>query len=318
MNCPMRGALAALIAVLVTTAMNAQDVPTAASAQRADILALLNRAETAFDNSDAAALAACWTPKGEFIAPSGEVAEGRSAIEKLYNDAFAGRKQAKLVLRLQRFRMVNDGLALVDAVAEVKPAVPTNGMPLTSFVIVKQDGRWSIESAREVICRTPPQTNRLKDLEWLVGQWSTATSPAGVTVNSTCDWTASQAFLIRKFKVEGKGTLLHGGTEVIGWDPRSENFRSWIFDSDGGFGENTWVRDGKSWLIKYSGTLSDGSTALATHVVTKVDDNTMTMQSKDRSIDGAAQPDVPETKFTKAPPAIPVPKVGAAATPAKS
>jgi uncharacterized protein (TIGR02246 family) len=278
---------------------------------------LLKQVQSAFDTSDAAALAACWTPKGEFITPGGEVAEGRAAIEKLYKDAFGGRKQATLLLHPKRFRMVNDSLALVDAVAEVKPARPTGGTPLTSFVVVKQDGRWLIESGREVICRTPPQTDRLKDLQWLVGEWSTATSPAGVSIHSSCDWTASQAFLIRKFKVDGNGTLLHGGTEVIGWDPRSESYRSWVFDSDGGFGECTWIRDGKSWLIKYTSTLPDGGSVSATHIVTKVDDNTMTMVSKDRTVDGAAQPDVPETTFKKAPPAVPVPKVGAAAAPAK-
>ena len=111
MNCPMRGALAALLGVVAAVAANAQDVPTAASAQREEILALLKGAQSAFDNSDAAGLAACWTPKGEFIVPSGEVAEGRSAIEKLYKDAFTGRKQATLLLHIERFRMVNDGLA---------------------------------------------------------------------------------------------------------------------------------------------------------------------------------------------------------------
>lgn len=72
----------------------------------------------------------------------------------------------------------------------------------------------------------PPQTNRLKDLQWLVGDWASAATPVGITMHTTCDWTANQAFLIRKFKVEGKEAMLRGGTEVIGWDPRGESFRS--------------------------------------------------------------------------------------------
>ncbi len=39
----------------------------------------------------------------------------------------------------------------------------------------------------------------------------------------------------------------------------------------------------------------------ATHMLTKVDDNTMTIQSKDRTINGVVQPDVPETTLKKAP-----------------
>ena len=101
--------------------------------------------------------------------------------------------------------------------------------------------------------------------------------------------------MIRKFKVESKEAILHGGTEVIGWDPRTSRIRSWIFDSDGGFGENVWVHDGNRWLIKYSGILADGSEASATHILTNVDAATTTLQSKDRVVNGAAQPDIPET-----------------------
>ena len=108
-------------------------------------------------------------------------------------------------------------------------------MPILSSC--KQNGRWLIESAHETIAHLPPQTNHLKELEWLVGDWSSETSKTGITLRTACDWTANQAFLIRKFKVEGKEALLHGGTEIIGWDPRANRIRSWVFDSDGGFGE---------------------------------------------------------------------------------
>ena len=117
---------------------------------------------------------------------------------------------------------MNEGLALVEAVAEVKPAVATGGAPVASFVLVKQNGRWLIESARETISHLPPQVNHLKDLDWLVGDWSSETSKAGITLRTVCEWTANQAFLIRKFKVEGKEALLHGGTEIIGWDPADQ------------------------------------------------------------------------------------------------
>lgn len=32
------------------------------------------------------------------------------------------------------------------------------------------------------------------------------------------------------------------GTQVIGWDPAAGTIRSWMFDSDGGFGEGTWSK----------------------------------------------------------------------------
>jgi uncharacterized protein (TIGR02246 family) len=307
-----RVVLAALLAVVMPGTALAQDLSTQGSAQRQEIVNLLKQVETDFANADARALAACWTPTGEFIGPGGASADGRQAIEKLFQQAFADHKQAKLMLHVQRFRLVNDGLALVDAVAEMKPAMATGGTPLTSFVIVKRDGRWMIESAREVTVHMPAQTNHLKELQWMVGDWASATTPVGITMRTNCDWTANQAFLIRKFKVEGKEAMLHGGTEVIGWDPRGECFRSWDFDSDGGFGESVWVRDGKHWLIKFNGTLADGSMLSATHVLTKIDDNTISLQSKDRAINGAAQPDIPEITVKRQAAATPTAKVGTA------
>ena len=65
-----------------------------------------------------------------------------------------------------------------------------------------------------------------------------------------------------------------------------------MFDSDGGFGENQWVHDGKRWLVQYSGTLADGSAVSATHVLTRRDADTLTLESKDRTVDGQAQPDI--------------------------
>jgi uncharacterized protein (TIGR02246 family) len=309
------GTLSALFFVVVTipTAVAAEKTAGEATPTKA-ILALLAQVETSFNEGDAKGLAACWTEKGEFVGPAGARADGREAIESQLKDAFAARKEAsKLQIRVKDLRIVNEGLALVEAVAEVKPAAATGGAPVASFVLVKPNGRWLIESARERITHLPSQVNHLKELEWLLGDWSSETSKAGITLRTSCDWTANQAFLIRKFRVEGKEAILHGGTEIIGWDPRTGRTRSWVFDADGGFGENVWVHDGNRWLIKYSGTLADGSEASATHILTSLDAGTVTLQSKDRVVNGAVQPDIPETTLKREVQAKPAAKAEPAA-----
>ena len=185
------------------------------------------------------------------------------------------------------------------------------------MVLVKQSGRWLIESARETASHAPLDVNHLKELEWLTGDWASETSKVGISLRTSCDWTASQAFLIRKFKVEGKGALLHGGTEIIGWDPRTSRIRSWVFDADGGFGENVWVRDGDRWLIKYTGTLADGSEASATHILAKIDAKTATLQSKDRVVNGERQADVPESTIVRQASEKPAAKAEGALKPAE-
>jgi uncharacterized protein (TIGR02246 family) len=276
--------------------------PAAASAERQGVLRLLTQLESSFNEGDAKGAAACWTENGDFVGPGGARAEGREAIEKQFTEALAARKGSKLQMQILNFRLVNDSLALIDAVPEIKSAAadsPAPAVRTAAMVLVKQNGRWLIESAHETSGRAAAQANRLKELEWLVGDWASETSKAGISLHTACDWTANQAFLIRKFKVEGKEVLLHGGTEILGWDPRANRIRSWVFDADGSFGENVWVRDGDRWLIRYAGTLADGSEASATHVLTKVDAQTATLQSRDRVVNGERQPDVPEVTIKR-------------------
>ena len=271
------------------------------SPERQAILRLLAQMETSFNEGDAKGLAACWTESGEFVGPGGARADGREAIEKGFTEIFAAGKGSKLHVHLLHLRLVNDSVAMVDAVPDIKAAASDAATParIAAMVLVKQSGRWLIESARETGGHAPAEANHLKDLAWLIGDWASEPSQAGISLRTSCDWTASQSFLIRKFKVEGKGVLLHGGTEIIGWDPRTSRIRSWVFDADGGFGENAWVRDGDRWLIKFTGTLADGSEASATHVLAKVDADTATLQSKDRVVNGQRQADVPEATIKR-------------------
>lgn len=305
---PRRFAMvSAMVLVLAAEVCLAQGKKADESAANQDIRKLLGEMEDSFNRGDAKALAACWTPRGEFVGPGGERIDGREDIEKGFQASFAANKNSKLTLRVLSLRVVSEGVALVDALAEVKP-VPAAGEATSALVLVKQDGRWLIDSARDTVRHTASQTQHLKPLEWMVGDWTNeASSNSGVAVQSDCDWTANRAFLIRKYKIEGGGALLHGGTEVIGWDPRARRIRSWVFDFDGGFGENVWVQDGNRWLVQFSGTLGDGRAASATHVFTPLDANTATLESKGRTLNGTPQPDTPKITLKRQaakPPAV--------------
>src|SRR6516162_6909835 len=80
------------------------------------------------------------------------------------------------------------------------------------------------------------------------------------------------------------------GWEIIGWDPVQQQIRSWIFDSNGGFGESAWVNNGEDWLIRASNVLPDGSRSTAENAPTKVDDNKFTWESQNRTLNGEPQP----------------------------
>ena len=58
------------------------------------------------------------------------------------------------------------------------------------------------------------------------------------------------------------------GSQRIGWDPSAKRLRSWVFDSEGGFGEGVWSKSGNQWIAKMTGVTSDGKTASSTNVIT--------------------------------------------------
>jgi hypothetical protein len=74
-----------------------------------------------------------------------------------------------------------------------------------------------------------------------------------------------------------------------------------VFDSDGTFGEGTWSRDEDTWTIKQVGTLPDGKKTSATNIITRLDDNSSTWQSIDRTTDGEIEPNIEEVLVVRAP-----------------
>jgi uncharacterized protein (TIGR02246 family) len=119
----------------------------------------------AFNKGDAKAVAAFWTPDGDYVDPLGRTIKGRAAIEKLYENVFARSKGAKLTVVVTSTRMVGTDAALQDGITDVQPA---DGGPATaarfSAVLVKKDGAWYFESVREsVVQRRPVRRPRRPD-----------------------------------------------------------------------------------------------------------------------------------------------------------
>ena len=128
----------------------------------------------------------------------------------------------------------------------------------------------------------------MKELEWLIGEWNDESN--NVKVKTTFRWSANRAFLLRSFSVESEGSIALEGTQVIGWDARDLQIRSWTFNSDGSFGESTWSKNGNSWLAKSTQTSSSGEISAGTYVLEKIDNDNFTMQLIGHEIDSEPQP----------------------------
>ena len=113
-------------------------------------------------------------------------------------------------------------------------------------------------------------------------------------IETTCQWTKNQNFMTRWFTVSVRDRIDMAGVQIVGWDPAAKQIRSWVFDSDGGFGEGVWTKKDTRWYVQATGTLPDGSKTSSVNIITYVDDNTFTWQSVNREAGGEILPNVDE------------------------
>ena len=173
---------------------------------------------------------------------------------------------------------------------------------------MKQDGRWQIASARDLPDEEAEAGDELEQLGWLVGQWVNESPEA--LVATSYRWDDQRHAILGEFKVQVGGRPAMTGTQRIGWDPVAKKLHSWVFDSQGGFGEGLWTRNGNQWIVKTTGTRGDGNGASATRIITQVTKDRMTWQSHDRVVGGELQPDVEKIVIVRRPPPPAPPRAG--------
>ena len=172
------------------------------------------------------------------------------------------------------------------------------GVTEYSAVYVRRDGRWLLDRVTDE--DTPvvlSHYEQLKELEWMVGSWVDQDEEA--TVVTECSWTRNNNFLTRAFTIRIRDRIDLAGMQIIGWDAATKQIRSWVFDSDGGFGQATWKKTGNRWNIHRSGVLPDGQKTSSVNVITYVDDNTCTIQSVSRMAGGELLPNIDEVTIVK-------------------
>ncbi|QDT02469.1 hypothetical protein K227x_08460 [Rubripirellula lacrimiformis] len=247
----------------------------------------------AFNRNDWQAVGAMWSEDGSHVdRESGERTVGRDAVMADIHAAVQQRPDTKLAGTVDHLRQIRPDVYSVVGTIEVQSADLPQSVSDFSAILVNEDSKWVIDSIEETPHAAPKSSyEALQELEWLVGKWVDEADSG--RVETTFRWTANQAFLLRSFVVRGADQVTGQGTQVIGWDPRSQEIRSWAFSSDGAFGDATWVRTGNQWLIRSSQTVPDGRAASGTYVLTKVDDQTMTLQLIGHDIEGEPQPTEP-------------------------
>jgi uncharacterized protein (TIGR02246 family) len=249
---------------------------------------------SAFNKGEAKALAALYAEDTQHTSNDGAAMVGRAAVLENMTKYFAKNKGATLTIEVESARFLTPDVLLEKGFATVNDET-------TRYVCsyVKKDGTWVISELDET---TPPPLNAasaaLDDLGWLVGLWKD--NSTDVKVTSSVDWTNNGHFLRRSYTIAREDGEPTTATEVIGYDPVAGAVRSWMFDSDGGFGEGTWRQEGNKWINSYAGTSLDGSTTTAQHITTYIDDKKYTWESVNRQRDGEVLPNIDKIEVIRA------------------
>jgi uncharacterized protein (TIGR02246 family) len=257
-----------------------------------------------YNDHDAKGLAALFSPNAEMIDEDGLVTKGRDAILTEFEKVFKETPKASMVVDIESVRVLTSNLGIEEGTARSKDS-PDDSEDITNYVAihVKTDGKWLLACVRDwdVPADELPPHDRLElDMSWLIGDWIDE-SPDAV-VHTVCKWHDNGNFLMQEFVVQVAGEIAMSGTMRIGWDAVHKQFRSWVFDSHGGYSEGLWLRDGDDWVVKMQGATATGETASSTNMYRRIDDGTIAWQSVDRVVDGDRQDDIAPIVVKRKPP----------------
>lgn len=269
----------------------------------AAIQALVQSFSKEFNGHRAEAIAELFTVDAEIIDEAGRTLRGRPAIQKVFGELFGQSPEVRMQIKVDSVRFLGNVTATEEGTtATVADAQPESVAEVSHYVVtyVKQDSTWKMASARDLSSRPRTAAEHLNELEWLIGTWVDENGES--LVMTTFRWSEEKHFLICDFTIQGGARPRHG-TQRIGWDPRTNELRSWTFDSSGGFGEAVWTRDGNRWISKTTGVTQDGRVLSATNILTRVGQDHALYQSRDRITGGVAVPDIGEIPIVRQPPA---------------
>ena len=251
----------------------------------------------AFRKKDAAAVAAFWAEDGRFISPlSGEALSGRERIQGEFAEMFSDAEAFQLEVEVTALRFLTADVAVEEGVATViSPGQPPSE---SSYQVIhkKQEGAWLIDSVRETLlpqvspAEQQEAAEEMEPLAWMVGDWIDAGD--GSTIYLSCRLGMGGRYLRRDFEVAIADRIEMSGVEVIGWDAAEETWRSWVFDSEGGFGSALWKKDGETFIKDLSGTTRTGQRAFATQTLTRIDKTRSQWRSDSREADGEILPNI--------------------------
>jgi uncharacterized protein (TIGR02246 family) len=282
--------VAVITSALISVALSAEPAGKPSSPEATAITNQVADYVKAYNAGDAKGLAQYFAEDADYTDENGQTTQGRSDIEQLLTDTFSENKGATLEMQADSVRPLAADVFQERGGTTVTSPNGEKHSAGYSATYTKKDGKWLIANLIESPVGDPTPGDHLSQLAWMVGTWKDR--GGDYSVETKADWARGNNFLTRNLKVSQGGDVLLEGWQIIGWDPREKRIRSWIFDSDGGYGQGTWTRDGNRWLVKETRVSADGAESSSEQTITYVDPDHCTYESANRTLKGDPQPNI--------------------------
>jgi uncharacterized protein (TIGR02246 family) len=267
--------------------------------QEAAIRATVDKFTEAYNAHNAEAVAALFAPQAQIVDDDGNTVQGHDNIQALFADVFAEQPETGIEVQIESIRFIGTQLALeTGTTVTVPPEGQTPESGRYSVLHVLMGGKWQMALVRD-LPDEPTHRDRLEALAWLVGDWVDE-SPEG-RVTTSCRWSDDSSFLLQEISVYQAGEVVMKVSQRIGWDPLRKQFRAWVFDAEGGFGESFWTQTETGWLIRISSVNTDGTLASATNHIEPTGLDRYVFLSADRVSGDEVLPPVKVTVVRKPP-----------------
>lgn len=255
--------------------------------------------EKAYGAADYEALAGFFTDDAEYTSEDGRTISGRAGIEQAFKEALTTRKGGTIQIGMDSLRTLAPGVVVEKGGTLTTARNGETDNSQFTAVLVQKDGKWKIANLVESPAEASAH-DQLSQLGWMIGKWKESAKEDGVDIDSEFTWARGGNFITRNVTVKRGADVVLEGWQIIGWDASDATLRSWTFDTDGGFSEGTWTRQGDRWLLRETGVAADGSRTGADNTFSKVSDDKFTYESGNRTLNGEPQPSISRIEIVRA------------------
>jgi uncharacterized protein (TIGR02246 family) len=257
----------------------------------------------AYAQRDAEAIGEMFTEDAEFRDEFGERIVGREAIVQMFQDVFESTPEALIEeIDIEKIRYISPEVVLEEGVVYATESLdePVYTNRYVALHVKGLDDVWRINTLKDYPRERLTKSEHLDQLQWLIGEW--INEEANEIVETSCQWSDDGNYLLRRYRLETTEGETLDGVQRIGWDPRRKQLKSWQFDSNGGFSDSYWSRNGNQWIVTTQGTTAEGEATQATSVYTIVDEERIIWQITSLVVGSEIMPESQAVVMMRKPP----------------